>query len=92
VLLELLTGRRSIDNQRPPEEQKLVEWAMPYLRHRQKALQLMDERLGNQFPRREAERIAAIALQCLNENSKERPTMKEVLDSLESLVKPGHRS
>ena len=92
VLLELLTGRRSVDNQRPAEEAKLVEWARPFLRHRQKIMQIVDERLGDQFPHREAEKVANISLQCLNEVSKERPTMKEVLDSLESSVNSGHHS
>ena len=29
VLLELLTGRRSVDKTRPSKEQSLVDWARP---------------------------------------------------------------
>ena len=89
VLLELLTGRRSVDSQRCNEEKKLVDWARPYLRHRKSALQIVDERLGDQFPRRGAVKVANLAAQCLNEVKKERPTMNEVLDSLESFANLG---
>ncbi|KAJ0743240.1 putative protein kinase RLK-Pelle-RLCK-VIIa-2 family [Helianthus annuus] len=33
VLLELITGRRSMDKKRPSREQCLVEWARPLLRN-----------------------------------------------------------
>ncbi|XP_040365105.1 receptor-like cytoplasmic kinase 176 [Rosa chinensis] len=31
VMLEMLSGRRVLDNSRPPREHNLVEWAKPYL-------------------------------------------------------------
>src|SRR6185295_3254875 len=34
VLLELLTGRRSLDRSRPPREQVLADWALPALPHK----------------------------------------------------------
>uniref|UniRef100_M8C6Z5 non-specific serine/threonine protein kinase n=1 Tax=Aegilops tauschii TaxID=37682 RepID=M8C6Z5_AEGTA len=36
VLLELLTGRKSLDRSRPVREQTLTDWAFPLLAHRKK--------------------------------------------------------
>jgi serine/threonine protein kinase len=88
VLLELLTGRRAVDNRRPFGEEKLVDWARPYLRNKRKILLIIDERLENQFPHRVAEKVASLALQCLSENGKSRPTMKEIVDALDALLNP----
>ncbi|KAH7404046.1 hypothetical protein KP509_15G008300 [Ceratopteris richardii] len=38
VLLEILTGRRAVDKNRPFEEQNLVEWARPFLNDKRKIL------------------------------------------------------
>ena len=85
VLLELLTGRRVIDVERPPMEQKLVEWAKPYLLDKGRVLRIVDQKLDGQYSLREAHKIASLCLSCLSEESKSRPTMKEVVESLESL-------
>ncbi|XP_011628849.1 probable serine/threonine-protein kinase PIX7 [Amborella trichopoda] len=45
VLLEILTGRRSIDKNRPGGEQNLVAWALPRLADKRKLHQLVDPRL-----------------------------------------------
>lgn len=34
VLVELLTGRRSMDERRPKEELSLIDWARPFLAER----------------------------------------------------------
>ncbi|KAG4197279.1 hypothetical protein ERO13_A05G014600v2 [Gossypium hirsutum] len=44
VLLEILTGRRSMDKKRPSGEQNLVTWARPYLADKRKLYQLVDPR------------------------------------------------
>ncbi|KAE8727999.1 Protein kinase APK1B [Hibiscus syriacus] len=45
VLLEMLSGRRAIDKNRPSGEQKLVEWAKPYLDNKRKVFRVLDNRL-----------------------------------------------
>uniref|UniRef100_A0A0D3C8B2 Protein kinase domain-containing protein n=1 Tax=Brassica oleracea var. oleracea TaxID=109376 RepID=A0A0D3C8B2_BRAOL len=40
VLLELLSGRRAMDRNRPSGERNLVEWAKPYLANKRKILRL----------------------------------------------------
>ncbi|KAK6155110.1 hypothetical protein DH2020_009358 [Rehmannia glutinosa] len=49
VLLELLSGRRSMDKSRPNGEHNLVEWARPYLGERRRFYRLIDPRLEGRF-------------------------------------------
>lgn len=48
VLLELVTGRKSLDKSRPAREQNLTDWAMPLLREKKKLLNIVDPRLGGE--------------------------------------------
>ncbi|CAI9765983.1 unnamed protein product [Fraxinus pennsylvanica] len=86
VLLELLTGRRSVDKTRPHREQNLVEWAKPMLKNPKKLLsRLMDPRLEGQYPEMGAQKAASLAYQCLSHNPKLRPQMSDVIKNLEPL-------
>ncbi|XWS26489.1 hypothetical protein CRYUN_Cryun26dG0036500 [Craigia yunnanensis] len=85
VLLELLTGKRSMDNTRPSREQSLVEWARPLLRDPKKLDRLIDPRLEGQFSNKGAQKVAALAYKCLSHNPKLRPTMGDVVKILESV-------
>lgn len=84
VLLELLTGRRVIDKNRPNGEQKLVEWAKPYLNKR-KIFRVMDPRIEGQYSQDHALKAANLALKCLSMEAKQRPNMIEVVKELEKL-------
>ncbi|GFZ04306.1 protein kinase superfamily protein [Actinidia rufa] len=86
VLLELLTGRRAMDKNRPSREQSLVEWARPLLKDPQKVDRLMDPRLEGQYSMEGAKKASALAYQCLSRNLKSRPTMSNVIKILEPLV------
>ncbi|KAJ3676431.1 hypothetical protein LUZ60_003843 [Juncus effusus] len=85
VLLELLSGRRSLDKNRPSGEHNLVEWARPYLSSKRKVYRVMDPRLGSQYSLVGAHRAAGLALQCLSGDSKYRPSMEAVVRDLEAL-------
>ncbi|XP_066387186.1 serine/threonine-protein kinase RIPK-like [Miscanthus floridulus] len=89
VLLELLTGRKALDKNRPPREQSLVvEWARPCLRDSRRLERVMDRRLlnGHPTPSRAAHKAAGIAHQCLSVSPKSRPQMSAVVEALESLL------
>ncbi|KAF8720447.1 hypothetical protein HU200_023690 [Digitaria exilis] len=86
VLLELLTGRKAVDKNRPPREQNLVEWARPCLNDSRRLDRVMDRRLNGQYPTRAAQKAAAIAHKCLNVSPKSRPQMSAVVEALESLL------
>ncbi|KAL0558561.1 hypothetical protein IC582_003138 [Cucumis melo] len=85
VLLELLTGRRSLDKTRPHREQNLVEYARPMLMDNRKLSRIMDMRLEGQYSETGARKAAALAYQCLSHRPKQRPTMNEVVKILEPL-------
>ncbi|CAN1136338.1 Serine/threonine-protein kinase RIPK [Linum perenne] len=82
VLLELLSGRRSVDKGRPAREQNLVEWARPMLNDPRKLSRIMDPRLEGQYSETGARKAAALAYQCLSHRPKHRPSMSMVVKTL----------
>ncbi|CAD5164928.1 receptor-like cytoplasmic kinase 176 isoform X1 [Musa acuminata AAA Group] len=85
VLLELLSGRRAVDKNRPTGEHNLVEWARPYLTSKRKIFRVLDPRLGGQYSLVGAQKAAVLALQCLSSEARYRPTMDQVVAALEQL-------
>ncbi|KAG6539187.1 probable serine/threonine-protein kinase PBL8 [Zingiber officinale] len=85
VLLELLTGRRSMDKTRPSKEQSLVDWALPNLNDKRKLLQIIDPKLEDQYSVRSAQKACSLAYYCLSQNPKARPLMSDVVETLEPL-------
>ncbi|KAK1572028.1 hypothetical protein Q3G72_026489 [Acer saccharum] len=49
VMLEMLSGRRAVDKNRPSGEHNLVEWAKPYLANKRKIFRIIDNRLEGQY-------------------------------------------
>ncbi|KAI4328383.1 hypothetical protein L6164_020740 [Bauhinia variegata] len=85
VLLEMLTGRRSMDKNRPSGEHNLVEWARPHLVDRRKFYRLIDPRLEGHFSIKGAQKAAQLAAHCLSRDPKARPLMSEVVEALKPL-------
>lgn len=85
VLLELITGKRSMDSTRAREKHSLVEWVRPMLRDQRKLGRIIDPRLECQYKIEAAQTAAALAFKCLSQNPKYRPTMCEVVKVLESI-------
>jgi len=85
VLLEMLTGRRAVDKNRPNGEHNLVEWARPVLGERRLLFQIIDPRLEGHFSVKGAQKAAQLAAQCLNRDPKARPMMSEVVHALKPL-------
>ncbi|KAF8046416.1 hypothetical protein N665_3724s0001 [Sinapis alba] len=85
VLLELLTGRKSLDKSRPTREQNLIDWALPLLKEKKKVLNIVDPRMNCEYPVKSVHKAAMLAYHCLNRNPKARPLMRDIVDSLEPL-------
>ncbi|PWA67207.1 protein kinase-like domain, Concanavalin A-like lectin/glucanase domain protein [Artemisia annua] len=85
VLVEILTGMRALDNGRPAAQRNLVDWVKPYLANRRKIKNIMDPRLEGKYPSKAASGVAQLALTCLGSEPKTRPSMKEVVATLERL-------
>ncbi|KAL2328753.1 hypothetical protein Fmac_022180 [Flemingia macrophylla] len=88
VLLEMLSGRRAVDKNRPSGQQNLIEWAKPYLSNKRKLVRVLDNRLEGQYALEEAYKVATLSLRCLAAESKLRPNMDEVVTDLEQLQLP----
>lgn len=86
VLLELLTGRRSVDKNRSGREESLVEWAKPHLRDHRRINRIIDPCLfdGN-YSTKAAQIAASLAYQCLSNRPKSRPHISTVVSTLESI-------
>ena len=92
VLLEILTGLRALDTDRPAAQHSLVDWAKPFLADRRKLPRLVDPRLEGQYSSRGAQRAAQLALRCLAADHKNRPSMREVVAVLEEVESMSTRS
>ncbi|XVF83691.1 hypothetical protein PTKIN_Ptkin16aG0510900 [Pterospermum kingtungense] len=89
VLLEMLTGKRALDKNRPSREQNLVDWAKPFLASKRKIFQIIDPRIEGQYTRDAVLKAAYLALQCLSIEPKLRPNMNAVVKELEQLQDSG---
>ncbi|KAL1823859.1 probable serine/threonine-protein kinase PBL10 [Daucus carota subsp. sativus] len=85
VLLEIISGKKAIDKNRPTGEHSLVEWAKPYLTNKRRIFRVIDTRLEGQYSLDHAQRAANLAVQCLCMEPRTRPNMDEVVTALEQL-------
>ncbi|XP_047321661.1 receptor-like protein kinase FERONIA [Impatiens glandulifera] len=85
LLLEIFTGSRVFDNNRQPEQQYLVDWAMPYL-DSERIRSILDVQIEGQYSLVGAVKAGKMIQRCLNEKPKERPSMKEVVETLEEIA------
>ncbi|RVW50991.1 putative serine/threonine-protein kinase PIX13 [Vitis vinifera] len=85
VLLEMLTGKQTLDRNRPPGQLNLVEWTKPLLPNKRKLKKIIDPRLRDQYPLKAATQVAELILKCLESDPKNRPSMEEVLETLKRI-------
>ncbi|KAK3166445.1 hypothetical protein QOZ80_1AG0045890 [Eleusine coracana subsp. coracana] len=86
VFLELITGRKAIDNTKPQGEQNLVAWARPLFKDRRKFPQMADPMLQGRFPMRGLYQALAVAAMCLQEQAATRPHIGDVVTALSYLA------
>ncbi|XP_024973089.1 inactive protein kinase SELMODRAFT_444075-like [Cynara cardunculus var. scolymus] len=82
VLVELVTGRKAVDLNRPKGQQCLTEWARPLLQ--EDAIdELIDPHLGNCYSEHEVRCMLQAASLCIKRDPHLRPRMSQVLRILE---------
>lgn len=86
VLYEILTGRRSLERNRPRTEQKLVEWVKQFPPDSKRFGLMMDPRLETRYSSSAARKIAKLADSCLSKSAKDRPTMTRVVETLKQII------
>ncbi|KAD5961775.1 hypothetical protein R6Q59_014845 [Mikania micrantha] len=86
VLLEIITGRKAIDNSKTGVEQNLVAWARPLFKDRRKFSQIADPGLQGQYPARGLYQALAVAAMCVQEQPNMRPVIADVVTALSYLA------
>lgn len=81
----MLTGLRALDTNRPAGEHNLVEWARPSLAEKKKLKKIMDPRLADKYPLKGACQAAELITKCLESDPKSRPSMEEILETLQKI-------
>ncbi|KAI4312145.1 hypothetical protein MLD38_036988 [Melastoma candidum] len=82
VMLELLTGRKSLDRNRPRGEQFLVRWAASRLHDIEALSSMVDPSLGGVYPTKSLSRFADIISRCIQREPEFRPPMSEIVQDL----------
>uniref|UniRef100_A0A7N0UI72 non-specific serine/threonine protein kinase n=1 Tax=Kalanchoe fedtschenkoi TaxID=63787 RepID=A0A7N0UI72_KALFE len=86
VFLELITGRKAIDNNRAHGEHNLVAWARPLFKDRRKFPKMADPLLQGRYPMRGLYQALAVAAMCLQEQAATRPLIGDVVTALTYLA------
>ncbi|OIT28885.1 PREDICTED: serine/threonine-protein kinase CDL1-like [Nicotiana attenuata] len=86
VLLEIITGRKAIDNTKSAAEQNLVAWARPLFKDRKKFHQMADPVLEGHYPVRGLYQALAIAAMCVQEQPNMRPLIADIVTALNYLA------
>lgn len=86
VFLELITGRKAIDNNRAAGEHNLVAWARPLFKDRRKFPKMADPLLQGRYPMRGLYQALAVAAMCLQEQAATRPLIGDVVTALTYLA------
>lgn len=81
-MYEILTGRRSLEVNRPKNEQKLLDWVRQFPIDSRRFSMIMDPRLRNEYPLQAAREVANLASSCIVKNPKARPSMSEISKTL----------
>lgn len=88
LLLEILTGLRVIDFDRSHKKHNLVDWTRPLLADKGKVKRVMNPKLLEHDPCLEGtilSAVPALILKCLDRKPENRPSMMEVLETLEEI-------
>ncbi|XP_047977784.1 protein kinase STUNTED-like [Salvia hispanica] len=82
VLLELLSGKKAIDNGLPKGQESLVVWAKHILKEG-KISELQDPSLGDAYDRNQFENVVLAATICIRHRAQSRPAINLVLKLLQ---------
>nr|XP_027105959.1 probable receptor-like protein kinase At1g49730 isoform X2 [Coffea arabica] len=87
VLLELLTARRAIQ-----DNKNLVEWSQAYMTSESPITELVDPRIGDAFDFDQLQTVVGIVRWCTRREGQARPSIKQVLRVLYECADPLHSS
>ncbi|KAG2618739.1 probable serine/threonine-protein kinase PBL25 [Panicum virgatum] len=82
VLVQLISGRRAVDTNKPVAEQNVVTWAMPMFKDQKRYHELVDPLIKTEYPAKALNQVVAMAAMCLQEEDSVRPLMADVVMTL----------
>ncbi|XP_050234988.1 probable LRR receptor-like serine/threonine-protein kinase RFK1 [Mercurialis annua] len=85
LALEIASGKHNMSHGPENNFACLLDWAC-HLQQNKNLKELVDERLGSEFNKKEAERMIKVALLCTNGSPSLRPIMSEVVSMLEGTI------
>ncbi|PON61256.1 Mitogen-activated protein kinase kinase kinase [Parasponia andersonii] len=85
VLLELITGRKAADDS-SGNVRWLVNWVLPLLQDERTIPRIADPRLNGAYPEGSLKKALQIVMMCLREDAKNRPSMTDLVQSLDYLA------
>ncbi|OMO86361.1 hypothetical protein CCACVL1_09617 [Corchorus capsularis] len=86
MALEIVSGRHNMSHGPENKYTCLLDWACNLQQQSGELLELVDDKLGTEFNKTEAEGMVKIALLCTNASPSLRPTMSEVVGMLEGTM------
>ncbi|PIN19042.1 Serine/threonine protein kinase [Handroanthus impetiginosus] len=91
VLLELLTGRKALNYDKPEEEINLANFFL-YILRKDRLFEILEENIVCDETREQIIEVSKLAKKCLNVRGDDRPTMKEMAMALDALRLGGRNS
>ncbi|GAB2299899.1 Proline-rich receptor-like protein kinase perk8 [Dionaea muscipula] len=88
VLLELITGRKPVDETQPLGDESLVVWARPLLTQAletEEFGEVADPRLEGNYVRSEMFRMVEAAAACVRHSASKRPRMTQIVRAMDSV-------
>ncbi|XP_051128897.1 protein STRUBBELIG-RECEPTOR FAMILY 3-like [Andrographis paniculata] len=86
VMLQLITGRKSLDRSRPRSEQNLARWAFLQLHDIDSLSRMVDPSLNGTYSSMSLSRVADIISMCIQPQAEFRPPMSEIVQKLLQMV------
>ncbi|CAH2073057.1 unnamed protein product [Thlaspi arvense] len=87
ILLELLTGLKALDGEKNQNKQGLHTSTKPFLSDRNKIREIIDPRLGNDYPVNAATQMGKLIKRCIKLDTEKRPLMQQIVDDLNDISK-----
>lgn len=89
VLFEMICGRKAADESLPAEESNLIKWVTRYVKDEKVDPKIIDPRLDGNNNSESINRVAKLALRCVDDTPSLRPSMTDVVGEIKDLDENG---
>lgn len=82
VLFEMICGRKAANGSQDEEEFNLIDWVTPYVKVEKIGAKIIDEKLPRNYNLESIDRVAKLALRCVDGTPSLRPSMSDVVGEI----------